>query len=173
MPSSSPRARRQAPGRPLTPEVQGVLRSFRVVFNAVRKHFRSTQEQARASHAQVWALSIVRDRPGIGVSELAAVLDVHQSTASNLVRRLVADGLVKLERSAGDRRAVHLGTTAAGVRLLKKAPGPFAGVLPDALAALDSATLRRLDRDLARLAGILGPDGDGARVLMSQRRRPR
>lgn len=150
-----------------------MLRRFRVVFNSVRKHFRNTEEQAGASHAHVWALSIVRDHPGIGVNDLAAALDVHQSTASNLVRKLAAEGLVRIERSTGDRRAVHLNTTAAGTRLLKKAPNPFAGVLPDALLELDHATLRRLDRDLARLVAILSPNEDGSRVLMSQRRLPR
>lgn len=147
-----------------------MLRRFRVIFNSVRKHFRRTEEQARASHAHVWALSVVRDHPGIGVTELSAALDVHQSTASNLVRKLVAEGLVRQQRSDDDGRAVHLHATAAGSRLLKKAPSPYAGVLPDALLELDTLALKRLDRDLARLVAILSPNEDGAREPMSRRR---
>jgi len=39
--------------------------------------------------------------------------------------------------------------------VLRKAPAPFSGVLPDALAQLDPATLRSLNRDLAKLLAVL------------------
>jgi hypothetical protein len=41
---------------------------------------------------------------------------------------------------------------------------PFTGVLPQALARLDPATLERLEVDLARLITTLAPDEGGARV---------
>lgn len=54
--------------------------------------------------AQAWALSVIRDQPGIGMGELAKSLDVHQSTASNLVRNLQKIELIgrlKADESAG------------------------------------------------------------------------
>jgi DNA-binding MarR family transcriptional regulator len=132
-----------------------VLRKFRIVFNAVKTHFQQVEKRAGIGGAQVWALSIVRDRPDIGVGALAQTMDIQQSTASNLVRILVERGLVKVERGGTDRRTVQLRVLPAGSRLLRKAPAPFSGVLPEALGKLDEATLGRLKRDLNALLAVL------------------
>ena len=145
-----------------------VLRRFRLVFNAVKTHFREVEKKAGVGGAQVWALSVVQQHPGIGVSELARAMDIHQSTASNLVRALAQQELVAVHKAAADRRTVQLHLLPAGARVLRRAPGPFAGVLPEALASLDTATLTRLDRDLARLIEALGVDEDGAQVPLGQ-----
>ena len=139
-----------------------VLRRFRLVFNTVKSHFRSVERKAGVAGAQVWALSVVAGEPGIGVGALARAMDVHQSTASNLIKPLLEGGLLLAERSGSDRRAVQLRVTAQGAKVLRKAPGPFSGVLPDALAHLDAATLARLDRDLGKLIEVLGvaPQGE-------------
>ncbi len=143
-----------------------VLRRFRLVFNAVKTHFRAVETKAGISGAQLWALSVVHDHPGIGVSELARAMDVHQSTASNLLRVLIDEGMVVAGRDGEDRRSVQLKTTPRGARALSKAPGPFTGVLPDALGRLDARTLARLDRDLGRLIEELGADERGAGILI-------
>ena len=91
-------------------------------------------------------------------------MDVHQSTASNLIKPLLESGLLVAERSGTDRRAVELRISAPGARVLKKAPGPFTGVLPDALARLDAPTLGRLERDLGKLIEVLGVQGSGANL---------
>jgi DNA-binding MarR family transcriptional regulator len=140
-----------APGGP---EKQ-VLRRFRVVFNAVKTHFQQVEKQAGIGGAQVWALSVVQQQPGIRVSALAVAMDIHQSTASNLVRLLVDRALVEAVRSDEDRRAVQLHLLPAGQQMLDRAPGPFAGVLPAALEQLDAATLARLNNDLGQLIAVL------------------
>jgi DNA-binding MarR family transcriptional regulator len=145
-----------------------VLRQFRVVFNAVKTHFRHVEQAAGVGGAQVWALSVIRDQPGIGVKELARYLDIKQSTASNLVRALLERDLVAATRDGTDRRTVSLHLLDAGAAVLAKAPGPFAGVLPDALGALDPATLARLEADLGRLIALLGADTDAATVPLAE-----
>jgi DNA-binding MarR family transcriptional regulator len=144
-----------------------VLRRFRIVFNAVRSHFRRLEGEAGISGAQVWALSHVAANPDLGVGQLALALDVHQSTASNLVRALLDAGLVVSERAAADQRAVHLRATARGLKLLAKTPMPFVGMLPEALRRLDLATLTRLDKDLALVIRELRADPRGAREIIS------
>lgn len=143
-----------------------VLRRFRAVFNAVRNHFRSVEQVAGISGAQVWALSEIAAQPGIGVGALARSMDIHQSTASNLVRALIEARMVGSERGAEDQRAVHLHATARGLKVLGKAPTPFVGLLPDVLRRLDEATLKRLDRDLERLIRELRTDPRGAQTLI-------
>lgn len=132
-----------------------VLRQFRLVFNAVKTHFQQVEKQAGLGGAQLWALSVVEARPGVGVNDLARALDVHQSTASNLVRALVQRSLIEAVKDEHDRRMVRLRVLAAGQRVLRRAPGPFAGVLPQALSRLDPATLKRLQRDLGALIELL------------------
>ena len=135
-----------------------VLRRFRVVFNAVKSHFRQVERDVGIGGAQLWALGVIRDRSGIGVGELAKAMDVHQSTASNLVKALVLRDLIVARKEGDDRRSVSLRVRPSGTKILRAAPAPFTGVLPEALASLDERTLRRLDRDLAKLIEALEAD---------------
>lgn len=144
-----------------------VLRQFRVLFNAVRSHFREVERAAGIGGAQLWALSEVSASPGMGLGELAAALDIHQSTASNLVKALLERKLITLARRTDDRRAVQLTLTAEGAALLEKAPTPFRGVLPTALGELDPAVLVRLEDDLAALIGLLQAGANGARTPLA------
>lgn len=145
-----------------------VLRQFRQVFNAVKTHFQQVEKKTGVGGAQLWALSIIRSSPGIGVNALAEAMDVHQSTASNLVKTLAEREYITVSKSPLDRRSVELGILPAGTRLLKKAPGPFTGVLPDALAQLPPETLARLEEDLAKLLSLLSPDERAANIPLGQ-----
>ncbi len=144
-----------------------VLRQFRQVFNAVKSHFQQVEKTVGLGGAQVWALSIVREQPGIGVGALARAMSIHQSTASNLVRTLIDRGMLAAVKQGVDRRAVQLNLLPAGARVLKHAPGPFAGLLPDALRALPADTLARLQVDLGRLIVLIDADESGASVMLS------
>ncbi len=135
-----------------------VLRQFRSVFNAVKTHFQQVEKRAGVGGAQVWALSSIRAQPGIGMNDLAMAMDVHQTTASNLVKGLLKLELVKAEKKGPDKRAVQLYILPAGRAVLKKVPGPFSGVLPMALSKLDAKTLLRLEHDLSHLLALLNTD---------------
>lgn len=159
MPSTRARSRPSpVAAAPADPAATRVLRQFRQVFNAVKTHFQQVEKQAGVGGAQLWALSVIRDQPGLGVNALAQAMDIHQTTASNLVRALVEAGLVVARKSGNDRRVVQLHAMAAATRVLQRAPGPFAGVLPEALERLDPQTLLRLESDLDALLQQLQPD---------------
>lgn len=145
-----------------------VLRQFRLVFGAVRSHFLQVEKKAGISGAQLWALSVIDSSDAITVGRLAAAMDIHQTTASNLVRALEREGLTVRTRGETDRRAVHLSLTEQGRHLLSRAPRPLAGVLPEALARLDPETLTRLDQDLGALLRLLGADERAARIPLGQ-----
>ena len=150
-----------------TPELR-VLRRFRLIFNAVKTHFQQVERHAGVGGAQLWALSVIQASPGIGVKGLAMAMDIHQTTASNLVKALVLAQMIAAEKNGPDRRAVQLRVLRAGAHVLRKAPGPFSGVLPEALATLDTATLNRLDGDLALLIGALQADERAAGIPLAQ-----
>ena len=161
LPASSPAAD--------TPPDQAalVLRQFRVVFNAVRTHFQQVEKKVGIGGAQVWALSVIRRTPGAGVNSLAQAMNIHQSTASNLVRQLAKRGLVRVDKSSVDRRSVHLHLEAAGEALLLAAPGPYAGVLPDALQKLPADTLVQLQRNLGEVIRALAADESAAGIPLA------
>ena len=140
------------------PSVQA-LRHFRQIFNAVKTHFRQVESKAGLGGAQVWALGLISANPGMGVTELASRMDVHQSTASNLVRLLVEKGLVATAKDDVDRRSVQLRILSAGSRSLRASPGPFEGLLPGALRALDPVLLQRMNADLSVLIRQLQAEG--------------
>jgi len=145
-----------------------VLRRFRIVFNTVKTHFQQVEKKAGVGGAQLWALSVINAQPGIGVNELAKSMDIHQTTASNLAKSLVTIEMVQASKDGPDRRTVQLYLLPAGQRVLKKAPGPFSGVLPQALSQLDAATLERLDHDLGLLLAQLNIDERAAQTPLSQ-----
>ena len=144
-----------------------VLRRFRVVFNAVRTHFRQMEKEVGLGGAQVWALSIIADNPGIGMGGIAQAMDIHQSTASNLVKALQKKELIAIEKGLDDRRSVCIKLQAPGKKLLSKVKGPFTGVLPSALEELDPAVLRRLDKDLEHLIKVLDADESASEIPLA------
>ncbi len=135
--------------------------------NAVKAHFRQVEKTAGVGGAQLWALSVIHSQPGIGMNDLAHAMDVHQSTASNLVKGLVTQQMVVAAKPGTDRRAVALEILPKGIKVLSKAPAPFSGVLPDALASLDAQTLGRLEKDLGALIVALNADERAATTLLS------
>lgn len=157
----TPLAGDEAPSLELA-QHEAVLRKFRVVFNAVKTHFQQMERRAGVGGSQVWALAEIRGRPGIGVNQLAAALNVRQPTASLIVRSLTQQALVESRREGPDRRGVQLHITTAGRKILRMAPLPHQGVLPRALQALDPDTLVLLDQGLSALIAQLGADPDGA-----------
>jgi len=136
------------------PRMLEVLEQFRIVFRSIRRHYLSVERRAGISGAQLWALSQVAGKPGLKVGELARDLAIHQSTASNLLRRLVRLGLVKRRRAGRDQRTVALYVTPQGLKVLRHAPQPRIGVLQQALSDLPPKTLDALHRRLARLPGL-------------------
>lgn len=145
-----------------------VLRRFRVVFNAVRSNFQHVEKQVGLGGAQVWALSLVRDQPGIGMGGIAKSMDIHQSTASNLIKTLLRKELISMAKATEDRRNVQLHILPAGLAVLSQVSGPFEGVLPIALAKLPQENLLRLDHDLGALIALLKADEQAGGIPLAE-----
>jgi DNA-binding MarR family transcriptional regulator len=78
---------------------------------ALRRRVRESSPLEALPTAQVDLLRAVRMRPGATVGEMAAELRVAPNTASTLVQRLVASGLLEREPDTTDRRAMRLRLT--------------------------------------------------------------
>ncbi len=154
------RARPAAPGT-VDPAVES-LRRFRQIFSAVRTHFHQVEQITGTGAAQLRALSLLREHPGLRMSELARAMDIHQSTASNLVKTLVDRRLVSGLRNGPDARVLHLNLLPAGESVLQRLRGHYIGVLPQALQHLPPRVLKRLNADLDLLLTAMQADGKAA-----------
>jgi len=128
-----------------------VLKKFRVIFGSVRHHFRAIEQSCGISGSQLWILSEVALTPGVGVSELATRMSIHQTTCSQLVEKLVSREFLVKNRLKEDQRRVGLVLTKAGASALSRAPGPAEGMLPVALASLPDTVLKTLDGSLTEV----------------------
>lgn len=144
------------------PAVQA-LRRFRQIYAAVRTHFRQVEQLTGTGAAQLRALSLLRERPGLRISELAVAMDIHQSTASNLVKTLLERTLVLASRSDSDARVLHLRLLPAGEEILQRLQGHYIGVLPQALQSLPPDVLARLNADLDLLLDAMQVDDSAAK----------
>ena len=148
------------------PRMLEVLEQFRIVFKSIRRHYQSVEQRAGISGAQLWALAQIAGDPGATVGDLAKGLAIHQSTASNLLRRLEGLGLVTRQRKGKDQRVVALFATPQGLKVLKRAPQPLRGVLQQALSDLPARNLEVLRRELRKLiAAMRTKDLEAARAM--------
>lgn len=137
-----------------------VLGLFRIIFKSSNKHFEAIEKSVGVSGAQLWALSEIAQAGGLKVSELAKAMSLHQSTTSNLIEKMEANGLVTRVRSTEDRRVVQVRATAAGQAMLNKAPGPVRGLLPDALMRMPPAELEALKSHLDAVLQLMESKSD-------------
>lgn len=131
------------------------LQSLRLIYASARWHDAQVRRSVAISGSQLWALSEIARREGMGINDLAESMALHQTTASNLANALVKKGLIRRVRDGSDRRFVHLHITSEGRRTLTQSPGPHPGLLVDALRKIDSQHLQRLRRDLAALVHLM------------------
>jgi len=91
-------------------------------------------------------------------------MDIHQTTASNLIKSLVKIETVQIKKNEVDKRSVQFHLLPKGMQILEKVPGPFTGVLPFALSQLNSEVLKRLDLDLSKLLELIDSDEENAQI---------
>ena len=110
--------------------------------------------QAAAAHdmslSQLRVLAILRDREP-RMAELAAHLGLDRSSVSGLIDRAVRRGLVRRTTGEDDGRAVRVGLTAEGRRMVGPLTAEITGLLAPMTSRLSTAEQHRLGSLLARL----------------------
>lgn len=72
------------------------------------------------THVQILLLNFLLDRGNVTVSTVAEFMGVTMAAASSLLDRLEKGGLVTRDRSATDRRVVHVSLTPGGRETIEK-----------------------------------------------------
>lgn len=145
--------------------VRRAIVNFRKVVTSVKRHLmaKDGRGEGSPSGAQLWALWHVQSNPGLTVLELTKKLSLHQSTTSNLVEKLETTGYLRRQRDTADRRVVRLFVSKMGAKVMKQAPDPASGKLPEVLNRLSPQELAALELALQSLSRELGvtPDASG------------
>jgi len=128
-----------------------VIRHFRTIVKAIQAHSTGIERRCGVSASQLWALWEIHAEPGLRVKDISERLSITPATASNLLDKIEAKGLIRRDRSGPDQRVVQLFPTQQGEELLANAPGPAEGALLNAMARLDEEGLN----DVASSLGVL------------------
>lgn len=158
-PKPAPARRRSPPESPALADAEGslgpVLDFMRTLWLVDHGLFTATLEQRRRlgiTGPQRLVLRVVARNPGISPGALSAVLHLHPSTVTGLVKRLSRSGLLVRAPDARDARRAVLTLTPRGMALGRE-PGPAEALIQTALAVLDPgdvAVAKAVLRSVAR-----------------------
>lgn len=98
----------------------------------------------RLTESQAELLWLVGKQPGISVSLAAAELGLVPNTASTLVSKLAAEGLLVRTADAADRRVGRLRLTASAQQMVDVSRAARRAVLSDVLGELDGDQIAAL-----------------------------
>ena len=125
-----------------------ILQKFRIIVRAAQKYSQKVEKMLGVSGAQLWIMKEIDREPGLRVGEIARLLAIHQTTASNLLDALEKKDMICKTRLPTDQRIVNLSLTSKGHSLLVNAPELTRGLLPEALSQLGVGDLRKLGESL-------------------------
>jgi len=122
-------------------------------------------------------LSILAEKSGLPISELARHTFIERTAISHLLRQMATEGLVERRTRRGDKRTVEILITAAGRRSFEHMLPMRRAIFKAAARGLrprDIAILMRLIRHLAHnLDGMAPPTAPPPRKPRRSRRKPR
>ena len=127
------------------------LKRFRLIFKAVQQHSLRVETLCGVSSTQHWAMWELSRASGLKVTELARIMSIHHSTASNLLDKLAKKDLIVRQRISQDQRVVTVLLTAKGQDLLNQVSLPPRGILQQALFDLPDTVLVPLTGQLDEL----------------------
>jgi DNA-binding MarR family transcriptional regulator len=136
---------------------EAVLDTVPATMRAIRGHMREGRAEG-VSVPQFRALLYVGRNPGTDLSSLAEHLGASMPAVSELVSRLVRDGLVVRELDPSSRRRIRLTISADGERQFHAARGRTIDWLADRLDHASPEQLERIASALRELRSILGDD---------------
>ena len=147
----------QAPSPDARSTAATVLESVPLVMRQIRGRMREARG-AGVSIPQFRALLFVRRHPGTPLSDVAEHLGTSLPAASELVTRLVRDGLVDREADPSSRRRIRLTLSETGATQLAGAQAGTVDWLARRLDGVDSERLAAISAALNELRRLLDAD---------------
>jgi DNA-binding MarR family transcriptional regulator len=135
-----------------------VLVALRRIVRFLRLVDRKAEAAVGLSAAQLFVLQALHDEPASSLADLAERTLTDQSSVSTVVAKLVEQRLVTRKISLEDRRRAELTLTAAGERVVRKAPRVPQTRLAEAVRTMDPAKREQLVESIEALVIALGAD---------------
>jgi DNA-binding MarR family transcriptional regulator len=155
------------------------LRLIWAVDHALQRRSKSMEAALGITGPQRLVIRIVGRFPSIHAKQLAAILHLHPSSLTALIKRLERRGLIRRHADARDRRRSLLGLTHQGQLLNREAPGTIEAAVEKTLRTSRKEELEAARAVFTRLARELdagtGPAGaeTAARFMRPRRRAAR
>ena len=140
---------------PKQADIADIMRSLRRIFKAIHAYSEDVLVEFGITGPQLWALRTLYTHGSISMSELSRNMYLHISTVSGVIDRLEQKGYVERKRKDSDRRVVHIGMTAAGKRLVQRAPEAAQGRLLHGLESLTPSQVRIIRSSLDRVVQLM------------------
>lgn len=105
----------------------------------------------KMSGSQLWAFCLIAAHPGMRISDMAEAMHIHHSSASNLLDKIEARGLIRRERHARDSRVVRLWLTEQGRILEQETSAPVQVRFRQALEVLEPSDRAKVSAALTRV----------------------
>lgn len=143
----------------MTAHIERIARLYPLLLGRMGRLRTLVHEGMDLTYNQYKTLLTVADRGECTLGDLARELEVAMSSASQMVDRLVGQGLVHREQDAGNRRQVLIRLTPAGRSLVEELQRGILEGYGKVLARLpeeEQEALVRAFEDIARILGKLG-----------------
>src|SRR4051812_42780394 len=132
-----------------------IANRLRPVVLQLNRQLRREIHSLGVTGGQVSLLVQIKQRPGIGIRELAALERISVPGMSKFVSRLEEASLVQRAPVAGDQRRVGLTLTAGGQKVLRSVKSKRTAWLSARLRELDPDQLEAIDAAIEPLAHLL------------------
>jgi len=139
------------------PEVLQFMQSLWAVIHGVERSSKRMSAEIGVTGTQRLVLRVVGLFPDLSAGELAAILHVHPSTLTGVLRRLTAQRLLQRVDDGRDRRRVVLRLTPRGTRLNSVHGGTVEAGVGAALRGIGTRDQNVTRRVLQRIAEHLDP----------------
>lgn len=107
---------------------------------------------------QRMVLRIIARRPGISATEICEAANIHASTLTGILERLVRAGLIERSRDSEDGRRAHFSLTTQGARVAEGRRGTVETAVVASLATLSGDERAVVRRWLTAFGDALGQE---------------
>jgi len=150
---------------PLTPALR-VVQMLRKVIRAIDLDSHRLEHRHGVTAPQLLVLATVRDHSGLGIGDVARLVQLSPSTVVGIIDRLEERALLERRRDAVDRRRIQLVLLPKGRTVLDAGPKPLQAALIARFERLPADDQARMLAALDQLTDLLhANDIDAAPVL--------
>jgi DNA-binding MarR family transcriptional regulator len=137
------------------PEVDAIVEAIVYLYTESRRLTKDIAARHGLTGPQLTVVKILEALGDLSLSRLSAKIKAQNSTVTGIVDRMEREGLVVRERSASDRRVVHIRLTPKGSQLAREVPIEPIMILRNVLEGLSENEKSDLLRILTKLAAAV------------------